>query len=291
MPFYKVKSKREIEKIIENFASKGYDFVKIYSMLSSENFQDVMDIAKHYKIDVAGHIPDEVSMKYALESGIKSMEHLYGYINPYFPNRNIKQDDVKRLAHITAQNEVWNAPTLIAHERLANIVKQEQFESENQMKYVSKRNLNGMRFLMKEAHKVYISKKVPANHEYKERLNEIVSTLHSEGAEILLGTDKAVPYVVAGFSEHYEMELLQKAGLSSLDVLRAATINGAKCLNKEHDLGSISIGKLSDFILTTSNPLENINALSNHNGVMAGNLWLSRNDCDTILDTIQKQCK
>ncbi len=128
-------------------------------MLSSENFQDVMDIAKHYKIDVAGHIPDEVSMKYALESGIKSMEHLYGYINPYFPNRNIKQDDVKRLAHITAQNEVWNAPTLIAHERLANIVKQEQFESENQMKYVSKRNLNGMRFLMKEAHKVYISKK------------------------------------------------------------------------------------------------------------------------------------
>jgi len=84
---------------------------------------------------------------------------------------------------------------------------------------------------------------IKANHEYMEDLYHIVQQLQNEGAGILLGTDKAVPYVVAGFSEHLEMKLLSNAGLSNYEVIKAATINAASCLKKESEIGTIQKGK------------------------------------------------
>ncbi len=84
----------------------------------------------------------------------------------------------------------------------------------------------------------------------------IIEQLKNEGAGIILGTDKAVPYVVAGFSEHIEMRLLRKAGLRNYEVIQAATINAVECLKKEKEIGTIEKGKKADLILTQDNPLK-----------------------------------
>jgi imidazolonepropionase-like amidohydrolase len=177
---------------------------------------------------------------------------------------------------------------LIAWERLCNVDKQAEYENEPEMSYISESNKKAMRFLMKASNDLCIKKGLKPNHYYIPKLFEIIKELKKQGAGILLGTDKSTPYVIAGFSAHKELEYLNKAGLSPYESIQAGTINGALCLKKEKEIGTIEIGKKADFILLKQNPLEDISVIKNHNGVMKGTKWLSREICDSILAKIRK---
>ena len=52
--------------------------------------------------------------------------------------------------------------------------------------------------------------------------------------------------------------MLQQGGMTNLEALRAATIDGARYLGLDGDLGSIEQGKLADLVVLDRNPLENI---------------------------------
>jgi len=63
---------------------------------------------------------------------------------------------------------------------------------------------------------------------------------------------------VSGLAEHWEMWLLSEGGMSNQHVLRTATINGARTLGFDKQIGSLEVGKLADLIVLDKNPLENI---------------------------------
>jgi len=83
--------------------------------------------------------------------------------------------------------------------------------------------------------------------------------LHLAGILIGIGTDSgAMPIRAQGFAEHQEMELYVKAGFTPLETITAATLNGAKVLKIEKELGSLEPGKKADFIVLDKNPIEDI---------------------------------
>lgn len=92
---------------------------------------------------------------------------------------------------------------------------------------------------------------------------------------------------MAGFSEHHEMKLLTNAGLSNYEVIQAATINAAKCLNQDREIGTIEIGKKADLILMNDNPLYDISTIFNHMGVIKNGVFYSRETCDALLKGIK----
>ena len=61
-----------------------------------------------------------------------------------------------------------------------------------------------------------------------------------------------------GIQCHWEMWALQTGGLSTFDILRTATINGAHAIGYEKDLGSLEPGKLADLLVLRKDPLADI---------------------------------
>lgn len=63
---------------------------------------------------------------------------------------------------------------------------------------------------------------------------------------------------VQGLGYHWEMWALAMGGMTPHEVLKAATIDGARIIGFDQDLGSLEAGKLADLVVLDRNPLENI---------------------------------
>ena len=61
-----------------------------------------------------------------------------------------------------------------------------------------------------------------------------------------------------GVGYHWELWSLHSGGMSEMEALRAATLNGAKIIGVGDDVGSIESGKLADLVILNKNPLSNI---------------------------------
>ena len=61
-----------------------------------------------------------------------------------------------------------------------------------------------------------------------------------------------------GLGAHWEMWAMSHGGMTSLEAIQVATINGARYIGMEADLGSIEPGKLADLAVMDKNPLEKI---------------------------------
>jgi imidazolonepropionase-like amidohydrolase/Tol biopolymer transport system component len=61
-----------------------------------------------------------------------------------------------------------------------------------------------------------------------------------------------------GIAEHWEIWMMQMGGMSNHQALRAATLNGARSLGLDKDVGSLETGKLADLIVLDANPLTDI---------------------------------
>ena len=61
-----------------------------------------------------------------------------------------------------------------------------------------------------------------------------------------------------GLAEHWEIAMMQMGGMSNHQALRAATLNGARSLGLDNDVGSLVSGKLADLLVLDANPLTDI---------------------------------
>jgi imidazolonepropionase-like amidohydrolase len=61
-----------------------------------------------------------------------------------------------------------------------------------------------------------------------------------------------------GLGAHWEMWTLAGGGMTSLEAIRAATLNGARYLGMEKDIGSLEVGKLADMVILNGDILKDI---------------------------------
>ncbi len=97
---------------------------------------------------------------------------------------------------------------------------------------------------------------------------ENMRMIDAAGGIIAIATDQTL-----GPAVHREMELLQAAGIPAARIVTIATLNGARHLGKEGELGSIEPGKLADMLLLSADPTADINNVKQIEWVMkAGQL-------------------
>jgi len=82
------------------------------------------------------------------------------------------------------------------------------------------------------------------------------------GGRVVLGSDPGLRRL-AGLADHDTICLLVKMGVSPLEAIHIATLNGATFLGIQHRTGSIEAGKEADLLIVRGNPAERIEDISN----------------------------
>ena len=190
-------------------------------LMTRDEIEAVVDIAERHGLKVTAHSGSAEATRVAVEAGIHGVEH------GYFLDR-----EVLRLMR---DRDVWYVPTIVVSQPATF----DFFE------------------------------RIGSPPWYMERVYEVgqdhwraLEMAIEEGVNIALGSDQ-FPYEPndGTTATIREAEYYAEAGMSNLQALQAATIQCARMLDMEHDIGSISAGKYADIIALEANPLEDISAL------------------------------
>jgi imidazolonepropionase-like amidohydrolase/Tol biopolymer transport system component len=106
-------------------------------------------------------------------------------------------------------------------------------------------------------------------------VSKYVKQISAGGTKVNLGSHGQLQ----GLGAHWEMWMLAQGGMTPLQVIRCATMNGASYLGMDKEIGSLEKGKLADLIVLNQNPLDDIRTSDNIKYVMVnGRLY----DSDTM---------
>lgn len=97
-----------------------------------------------------------------------------------------------------------------------------------------------------------------------------IRTAHRLGVPIAMGTDAGTPGNHHGNNAEECVVMVEEIGMTPQESLFASTLNPARLLRQEKNLGSLAPGKYADVIACAANPLDDIRALMNVAFVMKG---------------------
>lgn len=114
---------------------------------------------------------------------------------------------------------------------------------------------------------------------FEQRINvmeEVMSInlkkVHEAGIKVAVATDAGNPGTFHGLSIYDEMEAMQKAGISAVDIIVMATQNGALAMDRLDDFGTLEAGKHADLIILDEDPSDDISNMRTISHVMRGGL-------------------
>ena len=97
------------------------------------------------------------------------------------------------------------------------------------------------------------------------RYMRLVNDYKNIGGRVTTGSDSGFIFQTWGFGYILELEMLQEAGFAPLEVIEAATWNGARTIydpkGSAPPFGQVRAGMLADLVIVRENPLQNLKTL------------------------------
>ncbi len=284
-------SSREMaEKLVE----AGVDGIKVTGYTTDE-LREIVEVAHANGLIVYGHTGPKrgnrgPGARLAIEAGLDGIEHALGiledamdqavpvpadydpfdssHIFRYWYGRMhtvVNSTTVGELVQLMVEEDVYFAPTL--NNFMRNFVQRNtpEVESDPNLKYIPEDEPDRFGRFTEEDRQEW--------RKTMELMKEATYKFHEAGGLLINGTDSpgaALP----GWSLHQEMELFVEAGLTPMEALLATTLNNAKVLGKEDELGTIEAGKYADLIILDADPLLDISNTQEIHLVIKGGLVL-----------------
>ena len=219
------------------------------SDMTVEEMRAATDVAHRQGVKVSAHSASPQATLEALEAGVDSFEHGYFLTEDVF--RKMKAQGA------------WYVPTIVVSQAGA------------------------MEFF----------RKIGSPPSYLERVQSVgkahwaaLEAAIRVGVNIAMGSDQ-FPFepnegTVASIRE---IELYREAGMTNLQALRTATVDAARMLGAEQELGTVAAGKYADLIAMDRDPTEDVRALRTLSWVMKGGAVV-RDDADpsALARTLQR---
>ena len=299
-----IKTPDDGRRAVDDLKKRGADFIKLQSLLPRDAVFAIADEAHNQGITFVGHVPDSVRASEMSNAGQKSFEHLIGIFEgaspfesqflkgPKSPGKFLATYDdslAAQLFALLAKNQTWQCPTLV-WERGGNLIELSDFAHDPRAKYIPAywKDVTWKRFTDQIEHE-FNTDDLPTRMRFVQKELEVVNTMHRAGIPFLAGTDTPPGvYIFPGFSLHEELQRFVAAGFTPMDALRTATLNPAKFLGMENDVGTIEKGKLADMVLLDANPLDDIRNTQKIAGVVANGHYFSPAELDKMLAGVEK---
>ena len=103
-------------------------------------------------------------------------------------------------------------------------------------------------------------------------MGENLMAVKKAGIPIAMGTDAGNPLTLHGVSVYAEMEAMQKAGMTPMEVLVASTRGGSVAMRREKEIGTIEKGKIADLLVVAADPTKDIANLRKLKSVVRGGM-------------------
>jgi imidazolonepropionase-like amidohydrolase len=250
-------TKEEAIKAVDTYKARGFDQIKIYSSMKPAIVKAVCDEAHKLGLTVTGHIPNGMTLKAGVDSGMNMVNHMQYVYSMMKRNkdRSVNFEDSISIAGIKflVDRKVVIDPTIGVYDMAYRNVKDDITQMEPafytlplplqiQFKNTGEDSATAARF-----------------KPLLQSLKQLVKRLYDAGVPIMAGTDMGFP----GFSVDRELEIYVAAGLTPAQALKTATITPAQVMGLDKKTGSIAIGKNADIIIVDGNPLTNISDIRN----------------------------
>ncbi len=285
-----VKTVEEADEKVREYAADGYDLLKILPGIKLEVFDQIVTTADEVGIPFAGHVPADVGIRHALESGYASIDHMDGYLTGLAPESvtsttesgffgyNYTNDAdltlIGELVEMTRKNNVWVVPTQTLFTRWFSPGDPQEYAAQPEMKYMPKDQVE--KWVASKTRMIEADNFNATQWEkYIDIRKKCLLELHRNGKGLILGSDAPQVFNVPGFSIHHELQDMLDIGLTPLEAIQIGTLNAAKYFDMEGQFGEIIENASADLILVKNNPLENLTTIKDHAGVVVRGRWLS----------------
>ncbi len=264
-----VESLEEGLEAIEEYHSKGYKQIKLYSSIDPSWVKPMAEKTHSLGMRLSGHIPSYMLAEDAVKAGYDEIQHsnmialnfLSDTIDTRTPLRfsmiaehthklDFESEEFTTFMDLLKEKGIVVDPTVSIFEGMLTTKAGEPDPSFamilDRLPLSIQRGFYSGGLPMEEG----------KQEQYKEsydKLLGIVKQLYDNGITIVPGTD-----TMAGFGLHTELENYVRAGISAPEVLRIATIVSAEVCGASDKAGSIEEGKWADMILVEGDPTADI---------------------------------
>lgn len=200
------------------------------SPFTGDELNTAIEVAHRNGVKVTGHTGSPIASEAAIEAGIDCFEHGYFLTPPVLKKMRAKG--------------VWYVPTIVVSQ-------------------------NGAKEFYRKIGSPpwYLARVDSVGKQHMQSLRDAIAT----GVNIALGTDQYPWEPNEGTTATVrEAELYVEAGMSPAQALRAATIDSARMLGVDKDVGDLKPGYLADIVAVDGDPTKDIRALRTIGFVMKG---------------------
>jgi imidazolonepropionase-like amidohydrolase len=229
----------EARRAVRQAIYDGADCIKVIVdsealVLTSKEMKVIVEEAHRAGRKVAAHAISDLAMRVAAEAGVDSIEHGYAV-----------SDDVLKLM---TEKKIFLVPTLQPTEFYVSVFGKSYGEQAKEYEEGAKRATAAKQQTLARAVKA--------------------------GVRIAAGSDQyfQVPGKTRGQASLMIFQSYAAAGLTPLEIIRAATVDAAELLGMQGQVGAIEADVTADLIAVEGNPLSNITEFERVRFVMKGGM-------------------
>lgn len=237
--------------VVRSLQEQGVDALKAYFMLDPDVLRAVVAEARRLGIPVTGHIGVRASWGDAIDAGINGFSHvrIWRDVLPLDRQPQGLDESLASNRNRTARMQAdWREidPDGAAVQALIDRMVERGTAIDPTLRIQRFDDGSRSRFSLEL---------FAAGKDSYERMGRFVRNAQRAGVPLLAGTDN--------INLIDELEAYAEFGIPNLEIIRAATVNGARWLGREDEFGTLEVGTRADLILVDGDPLSDVGALRN----------------------------